>query len=353
MKSNNVSIIIPAYEPDENLIKIVADLKTNGFESIVIVDDGSGEKYKSIFSTVKNEYGCELIIHNVNMGKGRALKDAFNYVLNKNESIIGVITADSDGQHSCDSINKVYKGLMSNPDSLILGVRNFDGKDIPFKSVFGNKLTRFICRYLCGLNISDTQTGLRGIPKEAMRQFLTTKGERFEFETYMLIETKEFCEIKEVEIETIYDSKENHVTHFDPLRDSIRIYTIFGRIFTKYLFSSLSSFVLDIMIFSICCKMFKSWNPVYYVTAATVVGRVVSATYNYLINYTFVFNSKKSKKRSLVSYVALAAVQMVVSAGIVTFLVYLFNTAAETGIKIAVDTVLFFVSYYIQRRVVF
>lgn len=117
--------------------------------------------------------------------------------------------------------------LKNTPDSLILGVRSFKGKDIPWKSRIGNTLTRKVFSYITGIYISDTQTGLRGIPKTFIYELLDIPGERFEFETQMLIETVGKYKIKEVEIETVYDSKTNHQTHFNPLLDSIKIYKIF------------------------------------------------------------------------------------------------------------------------------
>lgn len=68
--------------------------------------------------------------------------------------------------------------------------RNFDRRDIPYKSRFGNKITRIVCFILCRINVSDTQTGLRGIPRKFMTELLNIFRERFEFETNMLIEAK-------------------------------------------------------------------------------------------------------------------------------------------------------------------
>ncbi len=232
-----IPIIIPAYEPDERLIELIHNL-TQSEEQIVIVDDGSGSAYTSIFDKCRIALGNKGIIlsHETNRGKGRALKTAFSFVLENYPDAVGIVTADSDGQHTQLAIASVKEELKKHPNALILGVRSFDGDGIPWKSVFGNKLTVKILSYVSGVRISDTQTGLRGIPKEFTRQLLEVKGERFEFETEMLVESAGEYPIIEIPIETIYDSKENHQTHFNPIVDSIKIYRIFGKILLKYIF---------------------------------------------------------------------------------------------------------------------
>ena len=122
----------------------------------------------------------------------------------------------------------------------------------------------------------------------------------------------------------------------------------------KFLFSSLSSSVIDLILFSVFCALLKPFDEraLWYAAAATVCARVISATYNYLINYHLVFRSKESKGKALLKYVLLAAVQMSLSAGIVNLFVY-FLAAPELPIKIVVDIILFLISFVIQRALVF
>jgi putative flippase GtrA len=186
-----------------------------------------------------------------------------------------------------------------------------------------------------------------------MKHLLNVPGDRFEFETRMLIECRDRVDILEIPIETVYDSKENHRTHFDPIKDSIRIYKIFGVMFLKYVFSSLSSCVIDLVLFAFFCKLLRGGGGSWYVMAATVAARVISAVYNYLINYRFVFRSNKSYSGSAMRYAMLAIIQMCASALLVTGGVMLFRGVSETLIKVVVDGCLFFISYYVQRKVVF
>ena len=312
-----IPLIIPAYEPDEKMILLIKALRTQYKGSIIIVNDGSSSDYDDLYEEAF-QYGCDIIKHYRNLGKGRALKDAFNYCLIKFPDMIGCVTADSDGQHHPDDIFRCMDSLRNNPDKLVLGCRNFEGDDIPIKSRFGNRITMKICKLFCGLEISDTQTGLRGIPKPFMAEILGVQGERFEYETRMLVESRNRYPIYEVKIETIYDSKENHQTHFHPIKDSVRIYKIFGEIFLIFLFSSLSSSIIDVFLFYLFTKILKQ-STVYYLPMATVYARIISALYIYVVNYKFVFQSDEKHTKSMSRYIVLAIIQMCCSALLVTF----------------------------------
>lgn len=350
-----IPVIIPAYEPDSNLPVLLGTLAENNVGPVIVVDDGSGEQYAAIFEKARSLVegnGGTVLVHEVNRGKGRALKTAFQYILENYQGVIGAVTADSDGQHTVDCIRKVMAALEEKPQELILGVRDFSGDDIPWKSRFGNNLTEKVFAYVAGVHVSDTQTGLRGIPREFMRDLLEVAGERFEFETQMLLESVNRYPISEVEIETIYDSVDDHQTHFDPVADSIKIYRILGKKFFKYIFASFSSCILDLALFSVFC-FFLEGQYVSYVAVATVLARVISAVYNYTINYKVVFKSKENVGKASAKYFLLAVIQMGLSAALVSGGVMLLPFMPKVVVKAVVDTFLFFVSYHIQQRFVF
>lgn len=349
-----IPVIIPAYEPDSRLIPLLKALTEANIKDIILVDDGSKDVNQHYFTQAEEEYGCIILRHYENMGKGRALKDAFNYCLNEFPEMIGCVTADSDGQHTPTDIQKCMDALTKEPTHFILGCRDFSSDNVPKKSRFGNNLTKKVCSVVCGVKVSDTQTGLRAIPKAFMAELLNTQGERFEFETNMLIDSKGKYPITEVSIETVYDSVEDHQTHFDPIKDSIRIYKIFGRRFVKFLISSLSASVIDLLLFTAFCAFFRPMDQqaVWYAATATVCARIISATYNYLINYHLVFNSKESKGKALLKYALLAVIQMTISASLVGIVVHLFHIP-EILIKVLVDFILFLISFVVQRAIVF
>ena len=355
--TKTVPIVIPSYEPDERLIKLLNDLNAAGLGPIIIVNDGSGTDYDDIFAQAEKLIegnGGKLIAYRPNKGKGRALKTAFSYISENMPDALGCVTADSDGQHTPGCIASIIDKLREEPDKLILGVRRFDGEDIPWKSRFGNNLTVKVFSYVSGTKVTDTQTGLRGLPFDFMKDMIDCKGERFEYETQMLLECTGRIKIAEVPIKTVYDSKENHQTHFDPFKDSIRIYRILGKKFIKYIFASLTSFVIDILLFTLFNYLFKDIIPdMYLIQFSTICARAISATYNYTVNYFLVFRSRAGKATSLIKYAALAFIQMQASAWSVAAVCFLLPMVSSTLIKCIIDTLLFLLSYSIQQRFVF
>ena len=171
-----------------------------------------------------------MLRHARNFGKGRALKTGFNYFLNRwedDEQIKGIITVDSDGQHLTTDVVNVSNALNeAQQPTLCLGTRDFNYDFVPFKSKFGNKTTTSVFAFLYGKKINDTQTGLRGISKDLICEYLDLAGERFEYEFNMLMQaTRSNHMINEVTIQTVYIDN-NSETHFRPLQDSWKIYKV-------------------------------------------------------------------------------------------------------------------------------
>lgn len=341
MYLKNIPVIIPAFEPDAELTGVLTCLLEEGLTDIILVDDGSGENYRDIFDEAEKK-GCIVLRHAVNLGKGRGLKTAFNYVLDKMPDAVGVVTADSDGQHTPGDIKKCMNALQTAPDRLILGCREFDQENVPWKSRLGNKFTRKICSFLCGIKVSDTQTGLRGIPRDFMKHLMNVQGERFEFEINMLLESIGMVDILEVPIKTVYDSKQSHKTHFDPLRDSFIIY----RGILKYSAASILSTVIDFIIFAIAQGLGAE------IGFSIAVARVGSSTTNFLLNRNLVFRSKDDKFRQLIQYAALVCFSGVLSALLISYLEKTFFIGAIFG-KVIVETCLFFFNYFMQRTFIF
>ena len=259
--------------------------------------------------------------------------------------ISGFVCVDSDGQHSIEDIVRCAEQLSKDPQALVLGCRNFDGKDIPARSRFGNKVTKNVLKVMCGIAVKDTQTGLRALSAETAKLYIQTAGERYEYEMNMLVETKEKqIPVVEVPIKTIYIN-DNESSHFNPIVDSWKIY----KVFLKFLFSGLSSFVIDIGLFSIFIHILRPWK--YYIIISTIIARAVSSAYNYLLNKNHVFQSKTGKS-TIFRYYTLAFCQMAVSAIGVNYIVSLFD-GFEIPIKLLTDTALFALSFYFQREWVF
>ena len=229
----NVSIIVPSLNPDEKLEQVVIGLRNAGFNDIILVNDGSAPEYVHRFEECRTYPEVTVLTHPVNRGKGRAMKTAFAWCLENRPDITGVITVDGDNQHRCEDVLTLGAAMEEHPDRLYLGVRDFSQKDVPLRSRFGNTITRNVVRLACGLRLTDTQTGLRAIPRYMLPTLLDIDGERYEFETEMLLCAKdEGIRVSEIVIATVYID-ENQTSHFDTFRDSWKIYKlIFRHIFS-------------------------------------------------------------------------------------------------------------------------
>ncbi len=357
---HEIAIVIPALNPDDRMITLVKELTEAGFENIILVDDGSEISNRKYFKTCKEEYNCRILRHVINFGKGIALKSAFNHILDNRPDINGTVTVDCDGQHVIEDILTCARLVHEHPDHLILGCRQFDDKEIPLRSRFGNKFTRHFIKLLCGINVSDTQTGLRGMSRTLIQEyFAKTKGERFEYEMNMLLCARE-CQIPILEfpIRTIY-LENNESSHFNPFIDSIRIY----KVFLKFMLSSLSSFVIDIALYYLLGLIFRpligdkvqisffGLEISLFILLRSVLSRLGSSLYNFTINKRQVFHNESKDYKVILKYYTLCICQLIISALLVDkALTFIFSSTIR---KCIIDTILFTVSFQIQREWVF
>ena len=348
---HNIVILIPAYNPNQKLINLVLELKNN-FSKIIIVNDGSNKKTHKIFQELKTYAECIVLEYSENEGKGYALKYGINYYLeNLKDNYQGIVTADCDYQHKPDDIINVALKLLGNQDSIVLGVRNFHLKNIPFPNRFGNLLTSFIFKFLYGVKIEDSQTGLRAIPNRYLNLCLETNGNRFEFEMNMLIKVvKNKINILQVPIETIYYSKGE--SKFNKFKDPIIIYKVLFTEYLKFIISSLSCSLIDVILFSIFLQLFINVNNNIQIIMATFFSRIITDFFNFNINKTIVFNSNENIKKIAIKYYILSFSKMIVSA-LLVLLIHHFLFINETYIKIVVDTLIYFLSYKIQKKYIF
>ena len=337
-KLSGIIVLIPAYKPDARLVELVRELRDRQLD-VMLVDDGGQEAFAPIFAQCR-ELGAEVAVHTVNLGKGRALKTGINAALLRWPDLRAIVTADADGQHTPKDILRLIDAVDEHPDTLVLGSRKFTG-DVPFKSRWGNRITRTVYGLASGVRIYDTQTGLRALPRCALDEMLRIDGERYEYEMNVLLKLRDMkLGVFEVPIETIYIN-DNAGSHFNPVRDAFRIYLV---IF-KYLFSSITSFAVDYALYWLCLWFGLSGFVSY------AVARLVSSQVNYHLNKHTVF-SGRGGKNSMVKYYALAVVQGAIGAGLVQLLITVLPVSPKI-IKIPVDLVLFALSYFIQRDYVF
>ena len=346
-----IAVIVPSYNPDEKLISVVTGLRDIGFSHIIVVDDGSEKNKKKFFPDADISSGLIILKHDVNRGKGAAMKTAFSYFLKNMGELDGVITVDGDNQHKPQDVMACAE-KMQQSGKVVLGVRDFSLPYVPRRSRFGNKLTSLIFRFAIGLKISDTQTGLRAIPTKYLEKMLSVAGDRYEYETNMLLKFKDdSIPFEEVKITTVYIN-ENETSHFNPVKDSIRIY---GQLL-KYIASSAVSWAVDVILFFLFSLFFGDLLGDYAIAVCTVGARVFSALINFLINSKLVFSSKCGMKKSFRRYLVLASCQVCASMGLVYLFTHLVGNdgaGISTVFKVIADTILFLCCYKFQQNWVF
>ena len=335
-----VAVLIPAWEPEAALLALLGELAEAGFGALLLVDDGSSAAAQPIFTRAETMPGVTVLHHAVNLGKGRALKTGFNEVLTRLMEIDTVVTADADGQHTAADIVAVAVAACSAPQQVVLGARSF-GADVPLRSRFGNVLTRNVFRVLTGARLTDTQTGLRALPRARLAGLMPLEGERYEYEMTVLAHLcRSGQRPRQVPIATVYIDG-NRSSHFDPVRDSMRIYFVLVRFY----FSSLLAAGLDLAGFAL---MFAATGNL---LLSVAVGRL-SSLVNFAMNRRFVFNSRSPVVGALGRYYLLA----VGIAGLSYLLIRVTVTHLHWNVlaaKIVVDVLLSLISFSAQRTLVF
>ena len=336
-------IVIPAYQPDEKLTGVVDALIEKTNFPIVIVDDGSRDDCQPLFADLDRREQVTVLHHEVNRGKGAAMKTAFQYIYDHCPDAEGVITVDADGQHLPDDVLRVAEAFRSHRDALVTGSRRFTG-NVPFKSRAGNAITRFVFAISTGVKVYDTQTGLRAFSWDNIPRMLTLKGDRYEYEISQLLYCcREMIPIVEVPIETVY-IEDNASSHFRALRDGWRIY----KMILMFVSSSFLSFLFEYVLFLLLTWLTKSWSI--SLLFATAVSRILSSILNYSLNKRLVFES--DNKTSFLRYVVLAVFIFGVHFG----LLYLFTTICGIPKWIAyiiVQLIVYPMSFVLQRKFVF
>lgn len=344
MNAFNVAFIIPAYQPSDILPQIVIEMINRGINPlhIFVVDDGSSDDCRHYFDAIK-QMGVQYLQHAVNLGKGQALKTAFNNVCVHLIEFQGVVTLDADGQHSVSDVLRVREEMYFNPGAIVIGARSFHD-NVPLRSKLGNVITHHVFSFLSGIRLSDTQTGLRGIPISFLPSLLKIPSVKYDFELDMLINAVEMgIPIKEISIQTIYIDN-NMLSHFHPLYDSIRVYFVFLR----FLSTSLISFAGDYIIYVILLSLWKTVDPI----TLHIGLRIFTSFGNFLLNKYFVFKSKFSFAKEYISYIVTVVFILITTTSIIAFMTKSLEINPLVAKPIA-ELIGFFISFIIQKTIVF
>ena len=366
--------LIPAYKPNENLISFIQSLETRGLE-VVVMNDGSGEDYLPLFHKIQEQSLATVIHLEKNQGKGAALKAGLSYLNTVNDDF-QVITLDADGQHSLQDALFLLQKSLENEGSLLLGSRA-QSKDSPLRSRIGNYLTKKVFSLTTGVKVEDTQTGMRAFSKQLIPKLLKIQGNRYEYEMNMLLDfAKQGIPIKEYPIETIYIN-DNEGSHFDTVKDSIRIYSQI----LKFISSSLLSFCIDFLLYTVSFSLSGS------ILFSNAFARLISLHCNFFMNQNYVFQNasertekenpawkeraeetgnetvnaektdqteaiKRENLKEYLSYLGLALSLFAMNTLLLSAVVEVLGMNAYLA-KIITEILLFILSYFVQKHLIF
>ena len=187
---------------------------------------------------------------------------------------------------------------------------------------------------------------------------MNVAGDRFEYETNMLLAFKEKAiPFEENKIRTVY-IEENKSSHFRTFVDSWRIYKLILAHFFRYMASSVACFVVDTGIYTLLGKLLGNTLKGFALTAAAGAGaRIISSLLNFFLNKKLVFQSNTDTGKTLLRYYCLAVPQMLLQILLTEGAYVLFHVkptgVLHTLIYVIVMILLYIIGYMIQQRWVF
>lgn len=190
------AILIPAYNEEKNILKIIQKAKKiRNFSKIIVIDDGSKDKT----GYLAKKTGVIVLQHKKNRGKGEAIKSGFKYIMKKFSKIENIVVIDADLQYKPEESKKFLEAL--NEADFVMGYRNW--KKVPFRHKLGNLVWRFFFNLLFGTKLKDTNCGFIGLSKRVFKKM--DFGGGYVIENRMLIYVIENgFKIKQVPVKVNY-----------------------------------------------------------------------------------------------------------------------------------------------------
>jgi len=208
----NVCAVIPAYNVADKIQDVVRNTSTF-INTVIVVDDGSIDATYQRASAA----GAIVLRHEVNRGKGAALRTGFEYALRHNFG--ACLTMDGDGQHDHLEIPSFMEVANEPNVDIIIGSRMRNVSGMPLLRLLTNRVASYITSRLTGQRISDSQSGYRLIKSRVLHNIELTSS-RYEIESELLIKaSRRGFRIKSIPVETIYTGGASHINKFmDTLR---------------------------------------------------------------------------------------------------------------------------------------
>ena len=333
-------VVIPAYEPDETLLAVVNGLMALASDlNIIIIDDGSQtQAAKDVFARLRDAGNYRVLEHDENQGKGAALKTGFRDILDKGPPNGTVVTADADGQHlPADILKVIAEGARTS--AAVLGVRKL-AMPIPWRSFLGNRITAGLMRLVLGIDVSDTQTGLRAFPISLLPRLIEAPGDGYEYEMRQLTDILSISPLKEVPIQTVYKPG-NPTSHFNPFFDSMKIYWVLLR-------HSIVSACIGALDFAILYSLVMIGVNV---SVSVLVSRAISAIFYFSAMRRGVFKCASASSVMLVKFAINIAINLMLFQSLFE---YVSEFLSKTAYAVIVTYLIFYTfNFLFQKYFVF
>ena len=222
MKNSSIYTIVPSYNAEHTIQKVVSGLLDCGLPmQIIVVDDGSSD---NTFDVCR-QFDIRILRHERNKGKGAALRTGFRHALNEGAELL--FTLDSDGQHDPGDLLKLYDELNRQNFDIVIGSRMQNTKPMPFHRILSNVITSRLLSWKTGQCIEDSQSGLRLIRANVLRN-ITLKATKFELESELLIKADlQNFRIGTVGVHTIYQVNGTESRSYVEAMDVIRFISLY------------------------------------------------------------------------------------------------------------------------------
>jgi len=196
--SEKIAIVIPVYNEAGAIGDVIEDVRAHGYNSIVVVDDGSDDDSFYIAAA----YGVVALRHKINRGKGAAVKTGIMAANLLDVDV--VVTMDGDGQHDPADIAPLVQPILDNTSDVVLGSRLLNKEEMPFVKVIANSFGNFFTWLLYGILVSDSQSGFRAYSRYAAL-IIDTKADKYEYDSKVIREIKNNrLRYTEVPVQTLY-----------------------------------------------------------------------------------------------------------------------------------------------------
>lgn len=219
-------VVAPTFNNAATLLDILRRIAAQNFP-LIVVNDGSTDDTRELLAQWQTQHPQTIVLtHPRNRGKSAALHTAFDHA--RTHGFSHALTIDTDGQLDPEQIPQLAALAQAHPAALVIGTRDITRPDYPAKSRLGRRVSGLLIWIETGIDVDDSQCGFRVYPLTLIHRTPCAAG-RFGFESEIIVRALwTRTPIVQSPVNCRYFSGEKRVTHFKPLRDSIRVLLMHG-----------------------------------------------------------------------------------------------------------------------------